>query len=92
MGSLCVASVAVALVFMPGLYSTACRATFPAFLCGCHLFVSTVCVILFVFPIFFVHRDDVLCWLLSCPFSSVCFPCLSPDVFPIWFGLVPSTL
>ena len=33
--SLCVASVALALVFMPGLYSTAYRATFPAFLCGC---------------------------------------------------------
>ena len=33
--SLCVASVALALVFMPGLYSIAYRATFPAFLCGC---------------------------------------------------------
>ena len=32
--SLCVASVALALIFMPGLYSTAHRATFPAFLCG----------------------------------------------------------
>ena len=32
--SLCVASVALALVFMPGLYPTAYRATFPAFLCG----------------------------------------------------------
>ena len=29
--SLCVASVALALVFMPGLYSAAYRATFPAF-------------------------------------------------------------
>ena len=29
--SLCVASVALALVFMPGLYSTAYRVTFPAF-------------------------------------------------------------
>ena len=33
--SLRVASVALALVFMPGLYSTAYRATFPAFSCGC---------------------------------------------------------
>ena len=33
--SLCVASVAVALIFMTGFYSTAYRATFPAFLCGC---------------------------------------------------------
>ena len=31
----CVASVALALVFIPGLYPTAYRATFPAFLCGC---------------------------------------------------------
>ena len=26
--------------------------------------------------------DDVLCWLLSCPFHSVCFPCFfSPNVY-----------
>ena len=48
--------------------------------------------LLFVFSIFFVYRDDVLCWLLSCPFSSVCFFCLSPNVFPVWFRLVPSIL
>ena len=39
--------------------------------------------LLFVFSIFFVYRDDVLCWLLSCPFSSVCFPCSSSNVFPV---------
>ena len=27
-------------------------------------------------------------WLLSCPFSSVCFPCLSPISGLIWFGSV----
>ena len=48
MRSLYVASVALALIFMPGLYSTAYRATVPAFLCGCLQFVSTVCVIYFV--------------------------------------------
>ena len=32
--------------------------------------------------------DDVLCWLLYCPLSSVCFPCFSPDVFPVWFDFV----
>ena len=32
--SICVAPVALAIVFMPGLYPTAYRATFPAFLCG----------------------------------------------------------
>ena len=60
---LCVASVALALVFMPGLYSTAYRATFPAFLCGCLWFVSTVCVILFVFSFLF-------CLLRRCPFLA----------------------
>ena len=39
--------------------------------------------LLFVFCIFFVYRDDVLCWLLFCPFSSVCFPYLSPNVCPV---------
>ena len=53
MRSLCVTSVALDLVFMPRLYSTAYRATFPAFLRGCLQFVSTVCVILLVFSIFF---------------------------------------
>ena len=37
---------------------------------------------------FLFHRDDVLCWLLSCPFSFVCFPCLSPIPGLIWFGSV----
>ena len=50
--SLCVAFVALALVFMPGLYSTAYRATVPEFLCGCLWFISTVCVILFAFFFF----------------------------------------
>ena len=27
--------------------------------------------------------EEVLCWLLSCPFSSVWFPCFSPNVFPV---------
>ena len=39
------------------------------------LFVFLVDLFLFLFlqcP--FLHGDDVLCWLLSCPLSSVCFP------------------
>ena len=87
---LCVASVALALVFMPGLYSTANRATFPAFLCGCLQFVSTVCVILFVFSIFF-------CLSRRCPllatFLSVLFCLLSLLISGfrfdlVWFGSV----
>ena len=86
--SLCVASVALDLVFMPGLYST--------LLIGLpSLRFYAVASSLFLLPVvcfcfcFLFYRDDVLCWLLSCPFSSVCFPCLSPiSVFFIWFGSV----
>ena len=81
--SLCVAS--VALVFMPGLYPTAYRATFPAFLCvGSSLFLLSVC---FVY-VFLFYRDDVLCWLLPCPSFYVSFPCLSSIPGLIWFGSV----
>ena len=83
--SLCVASVALALVLMPGSYSTAYRATFPAFYAvASSLFLLSVC---FCLCLLF-YRDGVLCWLLSCPFSSVCFPCLSPISGLIWFGSV----
>ena len=44
--SLCVASVALARVFTPGLYSTACRATFPALYA-----VASSLFLLFVFSI-----------------------------------------
>ena len=48
------------------------------------LFLLSVCFCL----CFIFYRDHVLCWLLSCPFSSVCFPCLSPIPGLIWFGSV----
>ena len=48
------------------------------------LFLLSVCFCL----CFLFYRDDVLCWPLSCPFSSVCFPCLSPIPVLIWFGSV----
>ena len=56
------------------------------------LFVSVFLVDHFLFFVSSVslHGDDVLCWLFSCPMSSVCFPCFSPNVFPVWFDLVPS--
>ena len=84
--SLCVAPVALALVFMPGLHSTAYRATFSAFYAvASSLFLLSVCFCL----CFLLYRDDVLCWLLPCPFSSsVCFPCLSSISGLIWFGSV----
>ena len=48
------------------------------------LFLLSVCFCL----CFLFYCDDVLCWLLSCPFSSLCFPCLSPIPGLIWFGSV----
>ena len=48
------------------------------------LFLLSVCFCL----CFLFYRDDILCWPLSCPFSSVCFPCLSPIPGLIWFGSV----
>ena len=83
--SLCVAPVALAIVFMPGLYPTASRATSPAFLCGWLQFVSTVCVFLFMFSIL-SRRCPLLA--TSCPSFSVCFPCSSPIPGLIWFGSV----
>ena len=50
------------------------------------LFVFVFLVITFYFLSLlcpFLHGDDVLCWLFSCPMSSVGFPCFSPDVFPV---------
>ena len=66
-------------------FSTAYRATFLKFhAVASSLFLLSVCFCL----CFLFYRDDVLCWLLSCPFSSVCFPCLSPIPGLIWFGAV----
>ena len=33
--------------------------------------------------LFFAGYFLVLCWLLSCPLSSVYFPCFPPNVFPV---------
>ena len=48
------------------------------------LFLLSVCFCL----CFLFYRDDIFRWLLSCPFSYVCFPCLSPIPGLIWFGSV----
>ena len=78
--SLCVASVALALIFMSGLYSTAYRATFPAFLCGCLLFVSPLC----FFYFFCLSRR---CPLLA-TFLSVLFCLLSLLISERFSGLI----
>ena len=81
--SLCVASVALALVFMPGLYSTAYRATFPAFyVVASKLFILlSVCFCL----CFLFYRDDVL---LLATFLSVLFCLLSLLISDFRFDLV----
>ena len=62
----------------------------PFYAVASSLFLLSVllCLCFYFFYLSFVYRDDVLCWLVSCPFSSVCFPCLSPIYGLIWFGSV----
>ena len=51
--------------------------------------VVTSLFLLFVFSIFFIYRDDVLCWLLSCRSLLSASPAI-PERFPglIWFHSV----
>ena len=103
LSSLCAAFAVLAFVFLPGLYSEAYRTAFLAVrvLCGCLLFVSSVftfvCVFIpCLFILFYVSSvslpgDDVVCWLISCPFPYVCFPSFFfSEHVPglIWFGSV----
>ena len=88
--SLCVASVALAFVFIAGLYSTAYRATFPAFLCGCFWFVSTVCVIgfAFLFVLSIATMSFAGCFLVRSLLSA--FPAYLRTYFRydlVWFRL-----
>ena len=50
-------------------------------LCFCFLLIYFY----FYLPSVSLPGDDVLCWLLSCPFSSVCFLCSWFDL--VWFRL-----
>ena len=56
------------------------------------LFVFLFLVYLFLFCVSSVSLpgDDVLCWLLSCPSSSVCFPFFLSGYVQglVWFGSV----
>ena len=82
--SLCVAS--VALVFMPGLYPTAYRSAFPAFLCGWLYFVSTVCVFLFMFSIL-SQRCPLLATSLSVLFCLLSMLISDSRFDLVWFRL-----
>ena len=85
--SLCVAPVALAIVFMPGLYPTAYRATFPAFFyaVGSSLFLLSVC-FLFMFSIL-SRRCPLLA--TSCPsFFCLLSMLISDSRFDlVWFRL-----
>ena len=69
--SLCVASVVLALVVMPGLCVAPYRAAYLAQPAKERfMWLPFVCFFCLCF-LFFVGRDDVLSWLLSCLLSSV---------------------
>ena len=84
--SLCVASVALGLVFMPGLYPTAHKATFPAFFMRWPLVVSTVCVFLFMFSIL-SRRCPLLATSLSVLFCLLSMLISDSRFDLVWFGL-----
>ena len=62
--SLCVAPVALAIVFMPGLYLTAYRATFPAFFMRLAL-VCFYCLCVFVYVFYFIATKAFAGYFLS---------------------------
>ena len=71
---------------MPGLYPTAYRATFPAFLCGWLQFVSTVCVFLFMFSIL-SRRCPLLATSLSVLFCLLSMLISDSRFDLVWFRL-----
>ena len=85
--SLCIACVALALVFMPGLYPTAYRATFPAFFMrlplGCFY---CLCVFLFVFSIL-SRRCPLLATFLSVLFCLLSLLTSDSRFDLVWFRL-----
>ena len=56
--------------------------------CVCLFLCGVCCVSSKLSLMLSLPGDDVLCWLLSCTLSSVCFP-FSPKLLPVCFGLVP---
>ena len=86
--SLFVASVALALVFMPGLYPTAYRATFPAFFMRLPL-VCFYCLCVFACVFYVIATMSFAGYfLVRCLMST--FPAYLR--FPVRFGLVPPIL
>ena len=87
--SLCVASVVITLIFMPGLYSAVViglpllRSPLRSVLCGCLLFVSSACA-LFVF--------SVSCSFILFIFCLFCVPSCTATMSLADYFLVPSLL
>ena len=84
--SLCVASVALALVFMPGLYPTAYRATFPAFFMRLPLVCFYCLCVLFVFPTL-PRRCPLLTAFLSVLFCLLSLLTSDSRFDLVWFRL-----
>ena len=83
--SLCVAPVALAIVFMPGLYPTAYRATFPAFFMRLAL-VCFYCLCVFVYVLYFIATMSFAGYFLPVLFCMLSM--LISDSRLIWFGSV----
>ena len=84
--SLCVAPVAFAVVFMPGLYPTAYRATFPAFFMRLAL-VCFYCLCVFVYVLYFIATMSFAGYFLSVLFCLLSMLISDSRFDLVWFRL-----
>ena len=84
--SLCVAPVALAIVFMPGLYPTAYRATFLAFFMRLAL-VCFYCLSVFVYVLYFIATMSFAGYFLSVLFCLLSMLISDSRFDLVWFRL-----
>ena len=84
--SLCVAPVALAIVFMPGLYPTAYRATFPVFFMRLAL-VCFYCLCVFVYILYFIATMSFAGYFLSVLFCLLSMLISDSRFDLVWFRL-----
>ena len=84
--SLCVAPVALAIVFTPGLYPTAYRATFPAFFMRLAL-VCFYCLCVFVYVLYFIATMSFAGYFLSVLFCLLSMLISDSRFDLVWFRL-----
>ena len=84
--SLCVAPVALAIVFMPGLYPTAYRATFPAFFMRLAL-VCFYCLCVFVYALYFIATMSFAGYFLPVLFCMLSMLISDSRSDLVWFRL-----